>query len=114
MRITLRVERKEKFSKVERSDPAPSSAQISRRLSVTEISTRKRETHEMMRWSAVNMGRFSTRSKSSRDAPVVTLNEGIKHRSKAYRARSAKSEAAPISDRRRQPDRHYATIDEKL
>jgi hypothetical protein len=52
----------------------------------------------MIRCRAVNIGRFSTRSKSRRDAPVVTLKEGIKHLSKAYNARSAKSDAAPISE----------------
>ncbi len=53
----------------------------------------------MIRCSAVNIGRFSTRSKSSLEDPDETLKAGIKHRSKAYKARSAKSDAAPISIR---------------
>jgi hypothetical protein len=66
----------------------------------------------MIRCRAVNIGRFSTRSKSRRDAPVVTLKEGMRHLSKAYNARSAKSDAAPISGLSATSDRMEKTADQ--
>lgn len=83
-----RVEGKEEFGKIECCVPAASSTQIPDAVSFVHANGAA-VTHEMIRCRAVNIGLFSTLSKSSRHAPEETLKLGARHLSKAYSALSA-------------------------
>jgi hypothetical protein len=83
-----RIQGKEELGKVECGVPAASPTQIPDAVNpVHPIGAAV--THEMIRCRAVNIGLFSTLSKSSRHAPEGTLKLGARHLSKAYSALSA-------------------------